>query len=97
MREAEDSRRRALGAAARRARDARRGASAAARDTPLNRPIGPHRRFDWLDDVDLSEIKEVRRALGGSLNDVVLTIVTGAVRALPRAAPRRVSTASTSA
>jgi WS/DGAT/MGAT family acyltransferase len=48
-------------------------------DTPLNRPIGPHRRFDWLA-MDLAEIKEVRRSLGGSLNDVVLTVVTGAVR-----------------
>ena len=50
-----------------------------ASDTPLNRPIGPHRRFDWLA-MDIAEIKPVRRALGGSLNDVVLTIVTGAVR-----------------
>jgi diacylglycerol O-acyltransferase len=48
-------------------------------DTPLNRPIGPHRRFDWLE-MPVAEIKEVRRALGGSLNDVVLTVVTGAVR-----------------
>jgi len=47
--------------------------------TPLNREIGPHRRFDWLT-MDLSELKAIRRALGGSLNDVVLTIVTGAVR-----------------
>jgi diacylglycerol O-acyltransferase / wax synthase len=50
-----------------------------ASDTPLNRPIGPHRRFDWMA-MEVSEIKEVRRALGGSLNDVVLTVVTGAVR-----------------
>jgi WS/DGAT/MGAT family acyltransferase len=48
-------------------------------ETPLNQEIGPHRRFDWLC-MDLSEIKAVRKALGGSLNDVVLTIVTGAVR-----------------
>jgi WS/DGAT/MGAT family acyltransferase len=50
-----------------------------ASDTPLNRPIGPHRRFDWLP-MEVAEIKEVRRAFGGSLNDVVLTVVTGAVR-----------------
>jgi WS/DGAT/MGAT family acyltransferase len=50
-----------------------------ASDTPLNRPIGPHRRFDWLA-IEVAEIKEVRRAFGGSLNDVVLTVVTGAVR-----------------
>ena len=47
--------------------------------TPLNRRIGPHRRFDWLT-MDLGELKALRRILGGSLNDVVLTIVTGAVR-----------------
>jgi WS/DGAT/MGAT family acyltransferase len=48
-------------------------------DTPLNGEIGPHRRFDWLP-MDIGEIKTVRRALGGSLNDIVLTVVTGAVR-----------------
>jgi diacylglycerol O-acyltransferase / wax synthase len=47
--------------------------------TPFNQPIGPHRRFDWLVQ-DLTEIKAVRRALGGSLNDVVLAVVAGAVR-----------------
>ena len=47
--------------------------------TPLNRPIGPHRRFDWLQ-MDLSEVKTVKNALGGTLNDVVLATVTGAVR-----------------
>jgi WS/DGAT/MGAT family acyltransferase len=47
--------------------------------TPLNRPIGPHRRVDWMT-MDLAEVKAVRRALGGSLNDVVLAVVTGAVR-----------------
>ncbi|MCU0669918.1 MAG: wax ester/triacylglycerol synthase family O-acyltransferase [Myxococcota bacterium] len=47
--------------------------------TPLNRAIGPHRRFDWMA-MDLAEVKAVRKALGGSLNDVVLAVVTGAVR-----------------
>jgi diacylglycerol O-acyltransferase / wax synthase len=47
--------------------------------TPLNEPIGPHRRFDWTA-MQLSEVKHVRRALGGSLNDVVLATVSGAVR-----------------
>jgi WS/DGAT/MGAT family acyltransferase len=50
-----------------------------ASETPLNREIGPHRRFDWLE-MDLAEIKAIRKALGGTLNDVVLTIVTGAMR-----------------
>jgi diacylglycerol O-acyltransferase len=48
-------------------------------ETPLNRPIGPHRRFDWLT-MDLADIRGLRRKLGGSLNDLVLTVVTGAVR-----------------
>ncbi len=48
-------------------------------DTPLNKPIGPHRRFDWLA-MDLNDVKAVRKRLGGSLNDVVLTTVAGAVQ-----------------
>jgi WS/DGAT/MGAT family acyltransferase len=48
-------------------------------DTPLNRPIGPHRRLDWLA-LDLAEVKAVKNSLGGTVNDVVLATVTGAVR-----------------
>ncbi|MEN8185266.1 MAG: WS/DGAT domain-containing protein, partial [Myxococcota bacterium] len=51
----------------------------AASETPLNREIGPHRRFDWLT-TEIADVKEIRKALGGSLNDVVLTVVTGALR-----------------
>jgi diacylglycerol O-acyltransferase / wax synthase len=47
--------------------------------TPLNERVSPHRRFDWLV-LPLEEFKAVRRSLGGSLNDVVLTVVSGAVR-----------------
>jgi len=47
--------------------------------TPLNRPIGPHRRFDWLT-LDLSDVKDVKNRLGGTVNDVVLATVAGAVR-----------------
>ncbi len=47
--------------------------------TPINQRIGPHRRFDWLR-MPIDEIKLVRKALGGSLNDVVLTVATGAFR-----------------
>jgi WS/DGAT/MGAT family acyltransferase len=50
-----------------------------ASSTPLNQPVGPHRHFDWTT-MEIGEIKELRRTLGGSLNDVVLTIATGAVR-----------------
>jgi WS/DGAT/MGAT family acyltransferase len=47
--------------------------------TPLNGNVGPHRRFDWWR-VPLADMKAVRHALGCTINDVVLTIVTGAVR-----------------
>jgi WS/DGAT/MGAT family acyltransferase len=49
-----------------------------AADTPFNRKIGPHRRFDWLA-FDLDEVKRVKKALGGTVNDVVLATVAGAV------------------
>ena len=41
--------------------------------------IGPHRRFDWLR-FDLAEVKEVKKQLGGTVNDVVLATVAGALR-----------------
>ena len=47
--------------------------------TPLNRPIGTHRRVEWQT-FDLAELKELRKRLGGSLNDVVLALVAGALR-----------------
>jgi WS/DGAT/MGAT family acyltransferase len=47
--------------------------------TPLNPDIGPHRRFDTLR-MDLDAAKAVGKRLGGTLNDVVLAIVAGAVR-----------------
>lgn len=48
--------------------------------TPLNVPIGPHRRFDWRE-MSLADVRAVRRALGCTINDLVLATVTGAVRA----------------
>jgi len=47
--------------------------------SPFNGKVGPHRRFDWLD-VPLDGLKAMRRALGCTINDLVLTAVTGAVR-----------------
>jgi diacylglycerol O-acyltransferase len=47
-------------------------------ETPLNVPIGPHRRFAVVRQ-QLSEFKEVKDALGGTVNDVVLTVVSGAL------------------
>jgi WS/DGAT/MGAT family acyltransferase len=48
-------------------------------ETPLNGRIGPHRRVDWLS-MPLDDVKVVRRALGCTVNDIVLATVTGAVR-----------------
>jgi len=47
--------------------------------SPLNVEIGPHRRFDWTM-MDLAALKQIRGKLGGTLNDVVLAIVAGALR-----------------
>ncbi|WP_067489583.1 WS/DGAT/MGAT family O-acyltransferase [Actinomadura hibisca] len=47
----------------------------------LNGPIGPHRRWCWQN-VPLEEAKRVRKALGGTVNDVVLTAVTAGYRDL---------------
>jgi WS/DGAT/MGAT family acyltransferase len=55
------------------------GMASGASETPINGPVGPHRVFDWLR-VPLAELKAMRKALGCTINDVVLTIVTGAVR-----------------
>ena len=49
----------------------------------LNGPIGPHRRWAWTDGK-FEEFKAVRTALGGTVNDVVLTAITARV---PRPAP----------
>ena len=47
--------------------------------TALERPIGPHRRVEWRA-FDLAQIKALGHQLGGKVNDVVLAIVTGAMR-----------------
>jgi len=47
--------------------------------TPLNPDLGPNRRVDWTESR-LDDIKEIRQALGGSVNDVLLAVVAGAVR-----------------
>ena len=49
-----------------------------AADVPLNTPIGPHRRVWWVRSR-LDDFKEIKDALGGTVNDVVLTIVSGAL------------------
>lgn len=46
--------------------------------TALNRPIGPHRRVEWQG-LDLDAVKRVKQRLGGTVNDVVLATVAGAL------------------
>ena len=46
--------------------------------TPYNQPIGPHRRFTWVR-ADLGEVKGIKNELGGTVNDVVLSTVAGAL------------------
>ncbi|HTB51104.1 MAG TPA: wax ester/triacylglycerol synthase family O-acyltransferase [Solirubrobacteraceae bacterium] len=47
--------------------------------TPLNVAIGPHRRFVGIA-AQLDDFKIVKNTFGGTVNDVVLTVVTGALR-----------------
>jgi WS/DGAT/MGAT family acyltransferase len=47
---------------------------------PLNVEIGSHRRFVWLR-CELADFKAIKDSLGGTVNDVVLTVVSGALRA----------------
>lgn len=47
--------------------------------TSLNRAISPHRRFAFTA-LDLAAMREVRRAFEVKLNDVVLAVVSGALR-----------------
>lgn len=49
-----------------------------ASDTPLNVAVGPRRAFAWTR-FDLDAVKAVKQRLGGTINDVVLTVVAGAV------------------
>ncbi|HQY69450.1 MAG TPA: wax ester/triacylglycerol synthase family O-acyltransferase [Pseudomonadales bacterium] len=47
--------------------------------TPLNGRNGPHRAIDWMT-VPLQRIKAASKAMECTVNDVVLTILTGALR-----------------
>jgi WS/DGAT/MGAT family acyltransferase len=54
------------------------GASMAAPSSVFNVEIGPHRRFA-ITQADLPELKRVKDAHGGTVNDVILSIVSGAI------------------
>jgi len=46
---------------------------------PINSEVGPSRRFDWTT-MAVADLKAVKNVLGGTLNDVVLATVAGALR-----------------
>jgi len=54
------------------------GTVSSAPESPLNCEIGTHRRVTWVD-AELGELKEVKDALGGTVNDVFLAVVSGAL------------------
>jgi diacylglycerol O-acyltransferase / wax synthase len=54
------------------------GAGMSAPSTPFNVEIGPHRRFAMAQ-TDLDELKRAKDAHGGTVNDAILSIVTGAL------------------
>ena len=47
-------------------------------DSPYNGSIGPHRRFTWVR-TELADVKAIKNELGGTVNDVVLSSVAGAL------------------
>jgi WS/DGAT/MGAT family acyltransferase len=47
--------------------------------SPYNVDIGPHRRFAWVR-ASLGDVKAIKDALGGTVNDVVLATVAGGLR-----------------
>ncbi|HEX3975690.1 MAG TPA: wax ester/triacylglycerol synthase family O-acyltransferase [Solirubrobacteraceae bacterium] len=49
--------------------------------TSLTGSIGPHRTWSWAK-VSLPEVKRMRQALGGTVNDIVLTVITNGFRNL---------------
>jgi WS/DGAT/MGAT family acyltransferase len=57
------------------------GRLATSSNVGLNGPIGPHRRWDWTRST-LDEVKQIRSAFGGTVNDVVLAVITKGFRDL---------------
>jgi diacylglycerol O-acyltransferase len=82
--------RRALLAPAATLRTAAEAAKATVAAGPSMRPveassltgaIGPHRRWSWAE-ASLADVKTIRAAFGGTVNDVVLTLITNGFRRL---------------
>jgi len=60
------------------------GAGLGAPSSPFNVEIGPYRRFAWVRG-ELDDLKLVKNELGGTVNDVVLAAVSGALGRYMRA------------
>lgn len=50
-------------------------------ESSLNGPIGPHRSWRWAS-ADFADLKKIRGAHGGTINDVVLAVITRGFRSL---------------
>lgn len=46
--------------------------------TPLNVPVGPHRRIAWVR-YPLADFKQIKDALGATVNDIYIAAVSGAL------------------
>ncbi len=49
-------------------------------DTVLKGELGVDKRAAWSTGIALEEVRAIQQALGGTVNDVLLTVVTGALR-----------------
>jgi diacylglycerol O-acyltransferase len=47
--------------------------------TPINGDLGPHRNIDWLT-MPLEDVRDLRRVLDCTVNDIILATVNGALR-----------------
>ena len=65
------------------------GGGFAAPPSSLNQSIGPHRRFETVL-VQLDDLKRIKNAFGGTVNDVVLSVVAGGLRRLLRGRGERI-------
>ena len=54
------------------------GTGMAAPSSPFNFNVGPHRRFAWVR-ASLADMKQIKNQLGGTVNDVILAAVAGAL------------------
>jgi WS/DGAT/MGAT family acyltransferase len=72
---------------------AARTMSRPARSGPLNAPIGGARRYATTQ-MPLDDLKRIKRAHGGTINDIVLTILAGALRAWMMTRGESVTTSS---